>query len=229
MSETLIFDADDTLWESVDHFRATEERFLDLMSERGVDRARARELVVIRDHERAPKLGYGARAFVRTLLGTARELLGDAASFELRMRIRRLGSELRRHPIELLPDVFDTLVALRGLGRYRLVLLTKGHADEQASKVERSDLGRLFDHAEVLREKHAEAYREVASRYGCSPDRTWMIGNSPRSDINPALAAGWNAVYIPHPRTWELERAALTPSPRLVEVERFVDLLAVFA
>ena len=31
---------------------------------------------------------------------------------------------------------------------------------------------------------------------------TWMIGNSPKSDINPALACGLHAVFIHHPHTW---------------------------
>jgi len=45
----------------------------------------------------------------------------------------------------------------------------------------------------------------------------WMVGNSPRSDINPALEAGLNAVFIPHPATWELEhdevRSGAGPPP----------------
>ena len=52
-----------------------------------------------------------------------------------------------------------------------------------------------------------------------------MIGNSPKSDINPALAAGLNAVYVPHPRTWSLEREMLPERhPRLLTVERITDL-----
>ena len=38
------------------------------------------------------------------------------------------------------------------------------------------------------------------------PERTWMVGNSPKSDVNPALAAGLNAVFIPHAHTWVLEK-----------------------
>ena len=34
-----------------------------------------------------------------------------------------------------------------------------------------------------------------------------MIGNSPKSDINPALEAGIHAVFVPHERTWGLEHA----------------------
>jgi putative hydrolase of the HAD superfamily len=53
-----------------------------------------------------------------------------------------------------------------------------------------------------------------------------MIGNSPRSDVNPALRAGLNAVYIPHPRTWILEREDVAPaeSSRLLHLKQFGEL-----
>ena len=52
-----------------------------------------------------------------------------------------------------------------------------------------------------------------------------MVGNSPKSDINPALAAGLKAVYIPHPRTWGLEREEIQPvDGRLLVLENFADL-----
>ena len=43
------------------------------------------------------------------------------------------------------------------------------------------------------------------------PARTWMIGNSPKSDINPALEAGLNAVFVPHAHTWALENQDIGP------------------
>jgi putative hydrolase of the HAD superfamily len=55
---------------------------------------------------------------------------------------------------------------------------------------------------------------------------TWMIGNSPKSDINPALEAGLGAVLIPHPHTWVLERQEVRAAEgaRFLQVERFADL-----
>ncbi len=60
---------------------------------------------------------------------------------------------------------------------------------------------------------------------GFDPERTWMIGNSPKSDINPALEAGLRAVFIPYAHTWTLEREEIRPvNGRLLTVERFPDL-----
>ena len=64
----------------------------------------------------------------------------------------------------------------------------------------------------------------LRGRARVEPPRAWMIGNSPKSDINPALECGLNAVFVPHERTWSLERQEIRPgSGRLIVVERFAD------
>jgi putative hydrolase of the HAD superfamily len=58
-----------------------------------------------------------------------------------------------------------------------------------------------------------------------------MIGNSPKSDINPALAAGLHAVFIPHDFTWVLEHEIVNqprPGQRLLELSTFSELASIF-
>ena len=56
-----------------------------------------------------------------------------------------------------------------------------------------------------------------------------MVGNSPRSDINPALAAGLNAVLIPHEHTWRLEKEEIVQvDGRLLTLRAFGELRAHF-
>ena len=83
--------------------------------------------------------------------------------------------------------------------------------DEQRLKIEASGLEHFFQRALILAEKDAAAYRQIRDELALDADQTWMIGNSPRSDINPALAAGLNAVFIPHPHTWSLEHEEVVP------------------
>jgi putative hydrolase of the HAD superfamily len=56
-----------------------------------------------------------------------------------------------------------------------------------------------------------------------------MIGNSPRSDVLPALAAGLWAVFIPHPHTWEREDGQIDPHERLLVTQSFSDLSEVLS
>nr|WP_298177725.1 HAD hydrolase-like protein [Saccharomonospora sp.] len=120
--------------------------------------------------------------------------------------------------------VVDTLTALQQ--RYPLVLVTKGDVVEQWRKLDRSGLKSHFLGVHVVREKTTANYTWLAERYELSPESTWMVGNSPASDILPALAAGMGAVLIPNDNTWVLEHAELdTTAERLVTVERFGQLL----
>jgi putative hydrolase of the HAD superfamily len=97
-------------------------------------------------------------------------------------------------------------------------------------KVDRSGLGRYFQHTGIVKEKDAAAYETLVAEQGFDKAQSWMIGNSPKSDINPALEVGLGAVWVPHERTWVLERCeiAAPPTARFVRVERFADLPRTF-
>ena len=89
----------------------------------------------------------------------------------------------------------------------------------------------FFAAVEIVPEKDVATYRSVVSKHSLGDNTTWMVGNSPKSDINPALAAGLNAVFLPHGDTWILEHEDVaTPQPpcRLVVVESFSGLREYF-
>jgi putative hydrolase of the HAD superfamily len=126
-------------------------------------------------------------------------------------------------PIEIIDGVPETLEYLSV--RHDLTLFTKGHPEEQELKVDRSGLGIYFGHTAIVREKDASAYASVVLDRKLTAERTWMVGNSPKSDINPALEAGLNAVYVPHDRTWHLEKTGLKKGPgRFLTVNTFPEL-----
>jgi putative hydrolase of the HAD superfamily len=58
-----------------------------------------------------------------------------------------------------------------------------------------------------------------------------MVGNSPKSDINPALSAGINAVFVPHSDPWVLEHeelASAAPPCKLLVLNSFAELVQHF-
>ena len=82
---------------------------------------------------------------------------------------------------------------------------------------------------EIVAEKDAATYRGLVNKHHVVKSHGWMIGNSPRSDINPALQAGLNAVFVPHPATWVLEHEELqSGTGKLVIIAQFRDLLEHF-
>jgi putative hydrolase of the HAD superfamily len=156
---------------------------------------------------------------------TLEEITGQPTTSEDRERILAFGEGVRRMPIQYLPGVVDTLTVLKE--EHRLILFTKGDREEQRDKVERSGALVYFHHVEITGEKRPDDYRRLVSSHGLDRDQSWMVGNSPRSDINPALEVGLGAVYIPHPNTWSLEHEEVRPSRggRLKVLEKFSELL----
>ena len=219
----LVIDGDDTLWENNIFFEAAAEAFIDFLDHSTLSREQVRAILDEVERTNLPRHGYGSAAFGRNLQETFRRLTERAAADHELEHLAGLGRQVVSQPVQLLPAVEETLAALAR--RHDLTLFTKGEQEEQAMKVERSGLAGYFQRVVVTPEKDVAAYQELVGAHGFQPDATWMVGNSPRSDINPPLEAGLRAVFIPHPRTWSLEVVDVVESDRLLVLERFAELL----
>ena len=229
VAQTLLFDADDTLWENNIYFERAIAAFISYLDHRVHTDEEVREHLNACERTTIAKHGYGVKSFRRSLIDCFEQLSDEPVTPEKHARIVSFTEAIAAQEIELLDGVVETLRALST--RHRLFLVTKGNLNEQQDKVERSGLRELFAEVEVLPEKTAAMYRELVARHGCDPANTWMIGNSPRSDINPAMAAGVNAVFLPHSFTWVLEHETVDRPPQgvhLLELAKFSQLLEYF-
>jgi putative hydrolase of the HAD superfamily len=228
-NQTLLIDADDTLWENNIYFERAITSFISYLDHRVHTPEEVRSHLNTVEHATVSTHGYGLRSFRRSLVTCFEQLTDEPLTQEKHRRIEAFAQSIADQEIELLPNVGATLADLAT--RHRLILVTKGDPEEQTGKLERSGLAPLFTATEVLPEKHEAAYLALASHHRCEAGTTWMIGNSPRSDINPALSAGLNAVFIPHDFTWVLEHEVVN-QPRagqnLLELASFADLAAHF-
>lgn len=223
----LIFDADDTLWENNVYFEAAFDQFCDYLAHSAMSPVEIRAVLDEIERANAKVHGYGARNFARNLAECYAHLAERHISERDLEIVKEFAHAILEKPIELLDGVAQTVAELAS--RHELTIFTKGDADEQRIKIERSGLAPHFAHAAIVKEKNEIAYRRLAAERGFISEKTWMIGNSPRSDINPALAAGLNAVYVPHPRTWALEKEPVSENhPRLLVVERISQLIEYF-
>jgi putative hydrolase of the HAD superfamily len=203
----LIIDADDTLWENNIYFERAFDQFADFLAHSTLTPRQVRDVLDEIERVNAKVHGYGSKNFGRNL----------------HQCYETLAERILEQPIEVIAGVPETLAYLAE--RHELTLFTKGHPEEQKLKIDRSGLGDYFDHAAVVREKDAEAYRRLVTEREMEPLRAWMIGNSPKSDVNPALEAGLNAVFVPHAHTWVLEKEEIRDVPgRLLVVDQFSAL-----
>ena len=205
--QTLLIDADDTLLENNIFFEKSIDHFITQLEHLGYTREYIRHILNETEKRNIRQHGYGVRSFRRSLEETYLKLAGNAARREIVQEIERLAVELEATPPHIMDGVPETLAYLAK--HHRLVLLTKGEAAEQAAKVERSGLQSYFDAIEIVIEKDAAVYERMIEQFKIVKSHGWMVGNSPRSDINPALQIGLNAVFVPHSNTWHLEHAEL--------------------
>jgi putative hydrolase of the HAD superfamily len=224
---TLLIDADDTLWENNVFFEKLIEDFITLVEPCGYPRAYIRHILNETERKNIRQHGYGVRSFGRSLEETYLKLAEKMAKRETLALIHGRVTELERTPPKILDGVPETLAYLTQ--RHRLILFTKGEPAEQAAKVERSGLQGFFEAIEIVPEKDAATYNGLVNKHKIVKSHGWMVGNSPRSDINPAVRVGLNAVYIPHANTWEMEHEpVLSGTGKLVILPTFRELRAHF-
>jgi putative hydrolase of the HAD superfamily len=227
--QTLLIDADDTLWENNVYFERAIAAFVGYLNHHSYTPVEVRNALNAVERETILARGYGVTSFTRSLVTCFERLSTEPVTEEKRERVVSFAQTIRDQEIELLPGVAETLADLGA--RHRLILMTKGDHAEQADKLTRSGLAPLFNAVEIVPEKDAPTYHAVIARHELAPHTSWMIGNSPKSDINPALAAGLHAVFLFHKDTWTLEHAALDQAPegqQLIEMDSFAKLPDIF-
>ncbi len=226
--QNLIIDADDTLWENNIYFERAFDEFVAFLDHSHLSPREIRDVLDAIESVNAKIHGYGSLNFGRNLRETYGKLCERSISDADLATVMNFAERILECPMEVIPGVEDTLAHLSQ--RHNLTLFTKGNVDEQRLKVDRSGLARFFRHTAIVREKDAVAYRTLAAQQSFDPGITWMIGNSPKSDVNPALEAGLNAVFVPHAHTWVLEKEEIRRDTkgRLLIAEQFSDLLQWF-
>jgi putative hydrolase of the HAD superfamily len=223
--QTLLIDADDTLWENNIYFERAIAGFISFLNHHEYSPQQVREVLNDVERECIVTHGYGLHSFAHSLARTFERLAVEPLTPALHQTILGFTHAIAEHPIETRPGVPETLSYLAE--RHRLILMTKGEFKEQSGKVERSGLKQYFSSVEVVPEKDSATYETVVAKHKLAKRSAWMIGNSPKSDINPALAVGLNAVFLPHGDTWILEHeevAAAQEPCRLLVLETFEEL-----
>jgi putative hydrolase of the HAD superfamily len=227
MSErwTIAFDADDTLWENEQFFQSSKDSFTEMLAgyvepdhlHRELTAAEMRNLAVY---------GYGIKGFTLSMIETAIEVSDSKVPTSTIAAILKMGREMLDHPIDLLPHVRECLETLGS--EPDIILITKGDLLHQEQKLAQSGLGDYFDAVEIVSEKTPGVYQRIFARR--DRPRAMMVGNSMRSDVLPAIAAGAWGTYVPHDLTWEHERAEAPENSarfhRIAHLGELPDLLA---
>lgn len=218
----IFFDADDTLWENERFFREAEVKFIELLSDYTKPEG-VREMLWHKQEMNIPIFGYGSKTYFLGMTEAAIDLCGGHVEERIYNGIKEIITELAYHEFDIINGVEETLQAL--LGKYTLVVATKGDLTEQLSKYRRSGLDKYFHHCEVMPNKDEENYLELAAKHDLKPEQILMIGNSVKSDIAPVINIGGMAIHTPHELVWVHEMMDMPESDRIIEVSEIKEVL----
>ena len=221
----LLLDADDTLWESALFFERTEHDFLCLMTALGLAEEEVRRIVHRKDVERLSITGYGARPYMDTLRLIMQDLVPGTPSWAL-TAMDNIQKNLLDHPVILLPGVIRTLEEINDL-QVKTIVYTMGEEDHQTDKFVRSGLDSYVDELRIVPIKNVNALQDILVYADVEPRNCMVVGNSPRSDINPALSVGAIAVHVVRDRTWAAEREDFINPGNVVTIESFNELTCI--
>jgi len=222
----VILDADDTLWENNIFYVQAEHDIIELIEEAGFTRKEISRRFDQAERHVVEKYGYGSKNFILILEELYHYYLKDIKTKKREERFREIVKRFEEHPNRtplLFAGVKETLLHLRK--KYDIYILTKGNYEEQLNKITLAGMLDLVDDYFIAGEKNDAYYKKILDDKKWRPEETCMVGNSPKSDINPALRLRMYAIYIPYEHTWKMDRESLLEeNNRLITLEKFTDL-----
>ena len=142
LRQTLLIDADDTLWENNVYFERAIAQFISFLDHKEHSPEQVRLVLNEVERESIVQHGYGLHSFSHSLVDTFERLSVEPITPALHETIQGFANVIAEHPMEILSGVPETLEYLSE--RHRLILMTKGAVPEQSRKVERSGLRKYF-------------------------------------------------------------------------------------
>lgn len=227
----IVFDGDDTLWSTEQLYDEARSAAADVVLEAGLDATEWDSLERRIDVENVAAFGHSVERFPTSCVQAYYELCREtrrAADSSLAQRVREAAGTVFTRRAPLIPGAIETLSAFRARG-HRLALLTKGDEAVQKQRIEQSGLHHYFDVVRIVPDKSADVIKAVVASLGVDARSAWMVGNSVRSDVLPALDAGLRAVWI-DAHVWEYERSHdHLVDDRVLTIRQLADLTELIA
>ncbi|MBN2983879.1 MULTISPECIES: HAD family hydrolase [Cohnella] len=221
MKQNILFDLDDTLIYCNKYFHEVLKQFADAMLEWFSPFGATRESIVEKHTEidiaGVKVLGFQSEHFPQSFVDTYRFYAGRHGvdvDAKREQWLWQLGISVYDHEVEPYPHMEETLETLIAEG-HRLHLYTGGEPAIQRRKIERMRLERFFqDRIYVRQHKNTTALRAILKSGRFDLDRTWMIGNSLRTDVMPALECGIHSIYLKREEEWAYNVIPIEASPQ---------------
>lgn len=228
----VVFDGDDTLWLTEALYDTARADAARIVAEAGLDAAAWERLQRRIDVDNVARFGFARQRFPTSCVQAYRDLCQleqqDPVPAVERRVFAAADMVFVRAPSPH-ASARRILSELRSRG-VKIGLLTKGDPEIQRLRIQQSGLGEMFDAVSIVADKTPESVLAIVELLGAEPGAAWMVGNSERSDILPALAAGLRAIHV-DAHVWEHERHPITSADgrilRATSLDEAAQLLTV--
>lgn len=222
---TLIFDGDDTLWQTHFLYEEAKTQAAILLNDGRLKIDRDTFAQKVNEFS----VDFGNRhGFINTRFPTAlteaykdfckqQQVDFDESTFE---QLWRLGASVATKPPKLMPQAREVLMSLSA--KYECILYTLGDREQQLYRLNTVSLAPYFKHVFIVLRKDETALLRILSELNLDPLLTWMIGNSARADIEPALKLGLNCIWF-HTEHWLFDDAYIDTS-RVYEISTLDEI-----
>lgn len=218
----VVFDADNTLW-AVEHLYDEARRELcDFLESRGVPAQESERFQQYRDKELHRTYGYSACRFARSFEDTVLHFLSNACSEDVR-HARTIALSVFDQRAQPAPGLEASLIRLKRAG-FSLAIITAGERWVQERRLADFHLREMFSIIQIVEAKTVEVFTAFSRSVGISPANAWMVGDSLRSDILPADAAGLRTILVNASNWTFVERHDHEVPPRAMVVQSLSEV-----
>jgi putative hydrolase of the HAD superfamily len=195
MIKAIFLDMDDTLVVNSVFYARAEVLLYGYLRHCGILEKDAKKVFTEIDKELYKIHGVSKKRMPASFEAVLRHFVPDADA-EMVTVVRGFAEEIFTAKAAMKPGTIEAIELLRQHG-YDLYIVTAGDRDVQEGRIASSvpfskDLSGVF----IVDQKTRETYEEILRQLGLNPAETVMIGDSLKSDVFPAAAAGMFAVWI---------------------------------
>jgi putative hydrolase of the HAD superfamily len=224
MGPWVIFDADNTLWETESLYDDARRTLTGILASRGIDAAAADEMQQAIDEDLYKTLGYSAQRFPASFDRTLVYFFPSSSENE-RAEIRLIAERVFLQPA-IAHQALNKVIAKLG-AYYSLGILTAGEDWVQQARLEQFAHRHHFEAIEIVPHKDIQAFSDFADKHTVDRKTSWVVGDSLRSDIIPAHAAGFNTILVASKNWHRVEMSQMRAPEYVHNVKDLADILAI--
>ncbi|MEH7155209.1 HAD family hydrolase [Neobacillus drentensis] len=229
--QTLILDLDDTLVHCNKYFVESRNRFANVMKKwfKSVSKQEILQKQSEIDIKGVEKKGLHSSLYTQSLVDTYRffcDMFGRKMRGSEINQVEQIGQSVFQRKVKPFPCMYEILDTLQAEG-HELALFTGGDEANQRRKITQLHLKDYFqDRVFIFEHKNTNALQQVLTKMNADKKNTWMIGNSLKTDIKPALELGINAIHIPADIEWSynIVDIEIEPSGTYAQLKSLVHL-----